>query len=314
MMLLRFHPRISSMWKKTILGNWQIKSGAFIVAISLWLHVVTERTYEETVEVPVFVEPPPEGWVLANPIPETARVTIRGVGKTLFRSGRRERKVVLTPSYRGQITDTYTLSPSDIDISQEIQLVEIVDPKVLELEFDRPLKRTLEVKSRIVFRPASGYTQVGAVSSEPEHVTVFGPRQYVRKLAAVYTDSSVRSNLSAPFSESVPLLLPEGVNISVTPEVVIVSLDVQEIGEHWVRDIKVGLTHVPRSKSAYVEPSRIALRVKGGIEVVKLLKPEDFIVSVDYRAGRDALVPKISKPPEIEVVERKPRSFSIVVR
>jgi len=306
------------MWKKAILGNWQIKLGALIVAVSLWLHVVTERTYEDTVEVPLHVQTPPEGWILANPIPQKARITVRGGGKMLLRSGRRDRRIVLSPSYKGQMADTYLLSPSDVELSQDIQLVEIVEPKALKLEFDRPMDRTLKVRNRVVVRPASGYALIGNVTADPDQAIVSGPSRYVRKLTAVRTDSLVRSNQRSPFSENVPLLLPQGANISMTPEVVVVSVDVQEIGERWIREIEVGVTNVPRSKSVYVEPSRIALKVKGGIEVVKRLTPEDFIVTIDYRhifrEGTEALVPEVSEPPRVEVIEMKPRSFSVVTR
>ena len=315
---LRLYPRTTSMWKKTILGNWQIKVGAFIVAGSLWLHVVTERAYEDTVKVPLHVQTPPEGWILANPIPEEARITIRGIGKTFLRSGRRDRRIVLSPTYKGQIADTYTLSPSDVELPQDIQLVEIVEPKALKLEFDRPLDRTLSVKNRIVVRPASGYALIGEIVTDPEQVAVSGPSRYVRKLTAVYTDSLVRSKLRSPFSENVPLLRPAGANISVTPETITVSVDVQEIGERWIREIEVGVVNVPRSKLVHVEPSRIALKVKGGVEVVKSLKPEDCTVTIDYRQifrkGTEALIPEVSVPPKVDVLETKPRSFSVVTR
>ena len=80
----------------------------------------------------------------------------------------------------------------------------------------------------------------------------------------------------------------------------------------------MGVINVPRSKSVYVEPSRIALKVKGGVEVVKRLKPEDCTVTIDYRQifreGTDALIPEVSVPPEVEVLETKPKRFSIVTR
>jgi len=300
-----------------ILKDPGAKFGAFFIAFLLWFLVVINRSYEDVFHVPLEVEDVPAGFVISSSVPRDVVARFYGQGKQLLQLRYFSKpRAVLKVTSKGRYE--YNLSPKDVRIPSDlnVQVLEIVEPQAIKITLDRLKMKKVKVVPRISLQLVDGYTQVGPVSLEPESVRVVGPQRFIKGLKSVLLDSLTLTKVKQDVFKTVRVILPEGENVSCLPEVVTLSIDVQELGERWIADIPVELRYLPKGVKARVEPSTIALKVVGGVDLLASLRSADFSVYIDYRrVGRvrnDQVAAMISTPPEIRWIEARPERFTVI--
>jgi hypothetical protein len=95
---------------------------------------------------------------------------------------------------------------------------------------------------------------------------------------------------------------------SLDTSAVTLSADIQSIGAVEFMNIPIRLENVPRNVEVSVIPQFIGLEAEGGLDRLLELKPEDFIVSFDYRAhwnqNEQLYVPEAVLPIGVKRVNR----------
>jgi YbbR domain-containing protein len=218
-------------FRTIILGQWEIKLVALFLAVLVWLYVVIEGTYYEEVMVPIVIEDIPEGMILANIPPSEALISIHGQGSALLRLQQTDCRAVVKVGNRQRERRSYSLSKVNVEAPGGIDIQEVITPKTIDVELDVPLEKALRVVNRVIIKPSEGYRQVGKVTIHPPVVKVYGPREVVRKMESLPTDSIVLTDIRKAISTTVALQTPGGVPLKVTPSEVVVKADIQEVLE-----------------------------------------------------------------------------------
>ncbi len=309
----------------SILGNPSAGIGALLIAVLIWLHVVTENEYDYTIGVPLHVEEIPEDWLVANRLPSEIDITVKGPGKLfLFGMGSRDIRVILQAPTAKEKTKTYSLSKSDVKILTPteskfpIDVQQIIDPRIVEIELDRLMTVELPLKHQTRIETADGYLQVGDIIIDPLKIKVSGPERYILPLNSVTLTPREFKDVQDDIDIQLPVDAPEGVNIVLSPSQVNFLADIQIIGEREIPGIAVDVVNIPRRRKvigAIADPSMLNMRIRGGADYIELLRPKDFKASVDYRKWKETegaeLTAEISLPRDVEAIDISPKTFNI---
>ena len=306
--------------KRLPIRNWGPRLVALFIAAILWLHVVTEDVYEDTVRVSLSMEDMPDGLIVSNEVPKTALVKISGPGKLLLRAGYDLLKVVVRPNHAIGVVKRYYLSVENLEgpLDPGLKPETLLEPEFVEIKLDRRAVKKLPVAAQVEMRVKDGYTQVGPLSLTPDQVEVSGPWEFVRPLSLVFTDSVKLSEMDAPVRRTVLLRRSGEEHVVLDPDRVLLAIDVQELAERWIEGVRVSVKNAPYGRKVAPEPSKLAVKVKGGEKVLASLKTEDFAFTVDYRrwvgSGHREIPAEIVRPGsgDILLIDMKPKSFNII--
>jgi hypothetical protein len=303
------------MW---VIDNLAIKIGAILIALFLWFHAVTEQEYEVRREVPVQVIGIPGDLILAQPIPENASIRLRGKGKQLIIPYFSPIRVLVPAAGAEKGPLSVPLSGENVDVAHGngAALTDIISPRRIELSFDSLVRKRVPVRSRITLEPLEGYVQVGSITFSPDSVLVAGPAQFVNSITSVQTESLSYSGVKKPITDQVPLVDPEGFNVTCIPHQIEAGSQVQRLVQRTVEDIPVTLTNIPRGLSARLEPGTLSVTISGGEEYLNTLTRDSFSAFADYgrtrrRAGT-RINARINLPPEVELIGASPQTFKVV--
>jgi len=274
--------------------DWSVKAGAGVLASLVWLHAVTEHQYRKVVDVPVAVADLPAGVagkeiVVANRLPSHARVLVSGTGKDILRLESTDLLVRVRPEQgRPGARLTCRLSRDQVEsrTDLDVQIVEVVSPKEVEILLDERVDHPVPIESRVALQVADHYTQVGEIRLTPDSVTLSGPRGQVEQVRAVVTEALSLLDRREDVRQELELVLPEGAQLALSHRRVIVDIDIQELAQDAIAHVPVRV-HGAGDRDIVTEPSRVTVSVRGGADVIYALDPEtDLELYGEYEAWR----------------------------
>jgi len=164
-----------------------LKLAAVFFALVLWLAVSAEEPTEEWVDVRVALVHD-SSITLVDSVPPVQALVV-GRGRDLL-------KLYSTLPVLRRVIDadtatrlTLSLRPGDVDLPSNVDArVRDVRPSAVSVRVRITESRRVPVRSAVEISADSGMHLVGPPNVEPDSVDVRGPREAVRKLAAVYTE------------------------------------------------------------------------------------------------------------------------------
>ncbi len=274
------------MWhwlRRHLLHNLGLKLIALTLAVTLYLHVFLSQEREMILDVPIMLRGVPESLIGLGDLPEMARVRFRGLGLTLsklrtdpqgprllvevgdVREGRLQRPLV-----SGDV-----LLPSEVDV----RVVEVVEPKELDIEFDRLLVKRLPVVPNITGRPAAGFVTAGRIIAQPESVTVRGPRQLVGSFDFLRTEPLDIAGLEGATQQRVALRVPA--RCEATPSEVSVRIVIDKVVSRTFPQLPVKVLRSAVVTLRRLAPQTGSVVVSGPATLVESLRADDLRLSID---------------------------------
>lgn len=276
-------------------GDWGFKLGALVLAAFVWFHAVTELSYRKDLSIPLVVEDPPASptsgdLIVANSIPSHAIVVVSGKGKDLLRLNGEEFLLrVQAPANRRGARLSFRLTADQVEVTEAVsaRVEEVRDPKEVAVVLDDRVEREVEVRPYTSLEIADLHTLVGGIDVQPDRVRVTGPGRHVEALDYVHTDSLVLSGIHEDVEAVLELHVPPGRRLELSDAWVTLTLDIQELAEDDINNVPVTVRN-QGSRHFSAEPSRVAVQVRGGADVIYSLDGEtDIGLFVDYKAWRD---------------------------
>lgn len=279
--------------QKEQISNWAIKVGSLALAILLWLHAVTEQTYEKEFDIALVVEDPHSvpgvpTLTVGNVLPEKVRLLVSGPGKDLLRLNADHFRLRIQAQGRTNEVGSYKqkLEVGDVESDPtelDVQIKDILDPTEVEIALDRRVERNITVNPLIKLETAEAYTQVGDLRIEPSQIEISGPLSYVDTIQAIVTDSLILQDLEEDVNQILMLRKPAGRRIHIDPTVVTISADIQILAEDEISGIPVQVRYTGEREMA-TNPPRVQVKVRGGVDVVaNIIAKTDLKLYVDYR-------------------------------
>ena len=282
------------------ISDWGIKIGSLALAVLLWLHAVTEHTYEKSIDIDLVVEDPHSepaipAVIVGNVLPEKVRVMVSGPGKDLLQLNPDIFKLRLQTEGEAGAVIPYRLEPGDVESDPtelDVQIKDVVAPDQIEVVLDRRVERRVAVGPIVELETAEAYTQVGQLRIEPAHIEISGPQGHIDTVQVIYTDSLLLREVEEDVVRQLMLRKPEGIRIDLNPVAVTVTADIQILAEDEIGGIPVEVRYAGE-RTMVTNPPRVQVKVRGGVDVVANLETKAGLkLYVDYReySGESLLV------------------------
>ena len=292
--------------------NLAFPVGAFLLAVLLWLFVISGDQYTMMLELPIEARNLNSQKTYLEEVPGFASVILKGKGRDLFKSyllqNFTEFKLVLdldgiSQEYEFILNDYFEENPRKVVIpsSYNVSFVEVVYPNRIKIRLDEVMKKKVPIISNVLSVIKDGYVQIGRTKFDPDSLTIIGPKVELNNISEVYTIKDTVLNLSKAYKGTVDLIYRNRL-IKYSLEKINYFLDVQQISERIIVDIPVKVINKIKGIRVFPSPQTVSLTVIGGVSQIAEIKPEDIAVIVDFKSWKleqNFYTPNITVPFDI---------------
>ena len=203
--------------------NWPLKVGALALSTILWVYVAAEQPTSKFIDVVVELDLPPD-LALARPAPQV-RAAVTGPWREVTKLYDSPLTVHLAvPASAGPPLWQAVLVPSDIQVPHEARVtIQDVEPRGIELDIDRVVRKDVPVAVRATVEPEAGFTLARSVAVTPATVRISGPRALVAAVDSFPTEAIEIKGVTGPFERVVALDTVGHALLRVSPREVTVS-------------------------------------------------------------------------------------------
>jgi len=271
-------------WSGWLFDNLGLKLFALLLAVLLYVHVLTDRPSEQTIYFPVTVEGLADSLALASNPPTEVAVRLRGTGKQLIQLGLT--KPPLKVSLAGVSPGMFqrALGPADVPLEglPEVTVLEVKDPAEVRLEVTKRATRMVPVRVPIVGEPERGLVVAGEPLVRPALVRVSGPSTWVARQETLRTEpvsiAGRRDTL-----EVVQALVAPPSWAHASPGSVVVSIPI-DVEETRVMPLDLEVRGIRGELRAELRPEKVTATWRGPRALLQGVDASDYHASVD--AGR----------------------------
>jgi len=304
-----------------------IPFGSLILALLLWLFVVSGNEYDLILDLPIEARNLSAQMAHKEEVPSYASIKIRGTGRNLFKSILLKNyvgfKLVLdlegiSEEYEFNLNDYFEKYPRKVvlPLNYNLSFVEVIYPNRIKISLDEYQVKKVPIIPNLYISPSPGYMLVGDVNFEPEMIEVAGPKEEIALINHVQTSDDTISNISTTFNGKIKVFSNQKL-IEYKPTHVQVNLDIQQITEKIIVDIPVIIKDVPNKIRVFPSPQTVSLTVIGGLQRIASLDPDEIQVNIsfnDWSNQTQFYEPKVHLPPGLlNWKDISPKSLEIAV-
>jgi len=301
--------------------------GAFLLAILLWLFVVSGNQYTMMLDMPIEARNLNSQKTYLEEVPGYASVILKGKGRDLFKSfllkNYSDFKLVIdldgiSQDYEFILNEYFDKNPRKVVFpsSYNVSFVEVIYPNRIKISLDEIVEKTVPVISNIEKISKDGHVQVGKIIFNPDSITLTGPKIELAKIFDVKTMIDTLENLSKFTSAKIGLIIDNRL-IKYSEKKVQYSLNIQQISERIIVEIPVKVINKVKGLRVFPSPQTVSLTVIGGSTQISKIKSSDISVIVDFKdwvLEKKFYIPTVSIPFDIlSWTDLSPRAIEIGV-
>lgn len=269
-----------------------LPTGAFGLALLLWVFVVSENEYTLILDIPIEARNLNVQKAHKKEVPPTASVRLRGTGRDLFKSFLLKNfagfKLVLdlegiSQEYEFILNEYFEKYPQKVvlPLNYNLSFVEVIYPNRINISLDEYSVKKVPVVSNLHINPAPGFILVNQPMILPSEIEIAGPKKELALINHVETIYDTINGLTSLFKgyteiQSLGRLIEYSLNS------IEITLDIQDISERIIADIPVRVINVPDKFRVFPSPQTVSLTIVGGVKRISSLIPEDINVIIDF--------------------------------
>jgi YbbR domain-containing protein len=260
-------------------GNLGLKSLSLVLAGLLWFVIAGETASEMGLKVPLELQNIPRDLELTGDAVDAVEVRVRASAGIIhgLNPGDVAAQIDLAGVREGE--RIVHLTADSIRVPFGVRVVKIA-PSILTLNFERTLQKVVQVRPRLVGRPAQGY-EVVEITSDPAEVRIAGPKSRVQEIESAFTEPLALEDASDTVSDEVNLGLEDPLlRVQGSPRVR-VTARIREV--HETRAFDAVMVEA-RGGAASLRPGTVVLVLKGPAAQLRRLDPSDVKAYVDVLA------------------------------
>ena len=301
--------------------------GAFSLATLVWLFVISGNEYTMILDFPIEARNLNAQKTYLKEVPKYASVMLKGKGRDLFKAyilrNHAGFKLVLdlegiSQEYEFILNQYFEKNPRKVVLpsSYKLSFLEVLYPNRIKISLDEIMTKNVPISSNISISLKDGYIQIGLMKFNPDSVVLVGPKVELAKIENVHTVKDTLIDLSYPFNGNLNLISP-GRLINCSQTKIKYFLDIQQISERIIVDIPVKVINKLKGIRVFPSPQTVSLTVIGGAFQISEIKPEDILVTVDFKTwsmNKSFYAPQVTFP--IDILDWKdlsPRTIELGV-
>jgi hypothetical protein len=276
-------------WIRTGLKKRKVKVFLiFLLCATLaWAINKLSQTYTSNTTFQIAYVNIPSEFIIANTPKKELQVRLKAVGFQFLGYGIKPKEIKLDVSKVMYKDSTYYLTGDQIRIQLEAQLNNsstLVDfeSDLIYFDFTSLETKKIPIKAMVELTFTNNHTLEGEVKTIPDSIQITGPKSQIDTIQKIETQLFRSSNLSADFSNMVPLNLPKQLKgTSFSHQVVTLSGVVLKFSEQII-EVPVTVLNLPENVKVRTFPEQVQVRCQGTLDRLKELEAENFSVVADY--------------------------------
>ena len=289
-----------------------------IFAIILWGSISLSDPYYTNIEVKLTLSNFPDGYTTGSSLPEKINLRVRGQGWRLVSINvgpETEFRVSVGGDSGQHHISLYNYLESNRWLLSDVDIINLF-PDSLNFFVEKIITKKLPVVSGLDLEFKPGYGLASEIILKPDSVIVKGPLSYLRSKNEIKTSTIPLGILDSRTSTEVNLHKITGFEYSAS--LVDVVLDVQRIVDKQFENISVDVIDIPTGREVVLLPNKVNINIRGGIEILGKLVPEQFHAYVEYQTlvqdTIGSVVPEIMLPKNVTLQYSKPDRLRYVIR
>ncbi len=245
--------------------NWKAVSLCFLAAAVFWLFNAFNKNYSTEIRFPLVIEYNQSRFIPIGNLPTELRLNVNGNGWDLFRKSIGISLPQLTVNIERPLEikkiPGSTLPPLLLSQLGGLSINHVVND-TLHLQFDERdmhVFKTVPDLTDVWFR--EGFGRISAVVVTPDSVRLEGPRSILHRMPEEVVVKMPKLNLSESYRGQVKIVLPDSLQLIITPPAVTVMFEVGPL-ETIELQLPIEIINRPESvKTFSVDSARIVFRV-----------------------------------------------------
>lgn len=289
-----------------------------IFAIILWGSISLSDIFYTNVDVKLTLTNLPSGYTTGSPLPEKIQLRVKGQGWRLVSINvgpETEFRVSVRGDSGRQNINLYDYLESNRWLLSDVEIINI-SPDSIRFFIERIITKKLPVISGLDLEFKPGYGLASDIIFKPDSVLVSGPLSLLKNMTGIKTGDKLLTALDSRTETEVNLPWMNGFNYNAN--LIEVILDIQRIVDKQFENISVDVIDIPPRKEVVLLPNKIGFNVRGGIEILGKLKPDQFRAYVRYQSlvqdTTGSVTPVLEMPKNVTLQFLKPDRLRYVIR
>lgn len=295
-----------------------------IIATAFWFLYAFSKTKETEYDFNIRYKNIPSKYIFSKKAPETIKVMVEDVGFNHFFYSLSGQEKSITIDLDGKFSNSEApirISSKDIrKLLQEVlppnAKVRFMNPKHIRLEYGKLFHKRLAIKLDADLKLYKQYTFRDEIKLKPSEVDVYGTRNVLDTMTAVYTKPLKISDLKVTTFKTLGYNLPDGVRVD--PKQVDVTIPVELYTEKTI-SIPVTSIDAPKYTKVRTFPAFVNITFFVGLSQFDKIKADAFSVFIDYKnirrdnSGKQKLSYTVNKPLNISNIRLSPSSVEYIL-
>ncbi len=261
-----------------------------------------------------------ENTALANRVPRTVLVRIRGTGWQLASSDYFAATNIdydVSNVEKKRVTLTGRELGYSLNLGSSAEVLSFTPDSIL-ITLDTVVTKKVPIISRVLAIPRDGFMVARAVSVYPDSVTISGAGKLLEGVDFWFTNPKDYKNVINSIETKVPLVDSLRGLVSLNVNQVVVNIDIEQVTENTYKNIPITIKSIPDSAGILLLPPTVDVTIRGGINMIADLTADSLKATVSYRdlmsSGSPRLRPRVTVPSGFEVIAVQPDSVEFVIR
>jgi hypothetical protein len=189
--------------------------------------------------------------------------------------------------------------------------VKNVSLDALKVNLELLVSKKIPVFSKAEISFKKGFMSLDTLEVKPDSVQISGPSETIKKFDSITTKVKTYKNIDTNFSEDIALELPEVNSLSVTPQEVSISLNVQEFTQKEIT-LPIQVINLPRDTIIKLIPEVTKVSFNVPVKAFNSVSKNDFRLFCDYSKKNEKenfMLTQLSKRPtgirDVEIKDKK---------
>jgi len=289
-----------------------------LFSLLIWGSVTLSEQFYSVKDFKIKIVNEPKGYSSGTIDPENISIKLKAKGWQLLTLGLgpKYEYLVSADNDSGKITiDPFNEVDENTWLSSGLSITEI-SPRQISFNVEKLKYKKLKIEAETDILFSDGYGLATPIKIYPDSVLVAGPSSVLDKISALKTKTVNLSSLDSKIKIITDIEEPKGFQLEQNK--VELTFDVQRIVEKIFENIKVSINGMPQDRHIVLIPNVINCSLRGGINILGKINPNEISASIDYREivydTLGSVQPKIVIPQNTELVFTKPVRLNYIIK
>jgi YbbR domain-containing protein len=300
--------------------RYHILAGSFLVAAAFWFSVTMGNLYRSQVDIPLTVTAVPRDIALTSPLPATISVLVEASGWQLLflTAGKPVAFEIPAEALRRGMIVTNRVLAEMIKLPAGVTAIRAY-PDTLHFSVDRLTEKKVPLRvGKLSVSFKEGFGLMRAISIEPDSVHLHGAESVLDDIDSWSIEARTYNDLAIPVVDDVPLMDSLSGVVRLAIDKTRLYIPTEQLAEMHFEDIPIQIRDKPEGGEVLLGNKTVTLLVRGGVNVLANLSPEDFRVQIDYDElladSSGTVIPTIVLPSGLHLLKVDPPELRYSLR